>query len=266
MFERGMEEKMEQKKVLTELKEGVLIVTINRDERRNAIDPETSALMEEIFNEAEKNSEVRVIIVTGAGERSFCAGEDLAAFDESGECQTITAHGFAGITERVFAKPVICAANGTAVAGGLEIALSCDLIVAAEHARFGLSEVKVGLLATSGGLIRLPSVIPRKIAMEMCLTGTLINAKRAYEAGLVNYVVPAGQVMEKAMELAAVIAANAPISLRLTKEIFHVASQVSFEDAQRFCNRCWDYVEKTEDAKEGPQAFLEKRRPEWKGR
>lgn len=257
---------MENKTVLTELKDGVLIVTINRDERRNAINPETSATMEEILNNAEKDPTVRVIILTGAGERSFCAGEDLAAFDETGECQTIMAHGFAGMTERVSTKPIICAANGTAVAGGLEIALACDIIVAAEHARFGLSEVKVGLLATSGGLIRLPNVIPRKIAMEMCLTGKLIDAKRAYEIGLVNYVVPADQVMAKAMELAETIAANAPISLKLTKEIFHIAPQVSFEDAQRFCNRCWDYVEKTEDAKEGPQAFLEKRKPQWKGR
>lgn len=257
---------MENKNVLTELKDGVLIVTINRNERRNAIDPATSAEMEEIFNDAEKNPEVRVIIITGAGDRSFCAGEDLAAFGENGECQTIMAHGFAGITERLSTKPIICAANGTAVAGGLEIALSCDIIVAADNARFGLSEVKVGLLATSGGLIRLPNRIPRNIAAEMCLTGTLIPAQRAYEVGLVNHVVPKEELMDKAMEIAQTIAANAPIPLRLTKEIFHIAGQTSLEDAQRFCNRCWDYVEKTEDAMEGPQAFLEKRKPNWKNR
>lgn len=257
---------MENKTVLTELKDGVLILTINRDERRNAIDPATSAAMEEILNEAEANPEVRVIILTGAGERSFCSGEDLAAFDESGECQTIMAHGFGGMTERVSTKPIICAANGTCVAGGLEIALACDIIVAADHARFGLSEVKVGLLATTGGLIRLARDIPRKVAAEMCLTGKLIPAQRAYEVGLVNYVVPGAEVMDKALELAGIIAANAPISLRLTKEILHMAPQVSMEDAQRFCNRCWDYIEKTEDAREGPQAFLEKRPPQWKGR
>ena len=205
----------ETKKVLTELKNGVLIVTINREERRNAIDPETSAMMEQILNDAE---------------------------------------------------PIICAANGTAVAGGLEIALACDIIVASENARFGLSEVKVGFLATSGGLIRLPNIIPKKIASEMVLTGKLIDAQRAYEVGLVNYVVPREQVMDKAMELAEIIAANAPISLKLSKEIFHVATQCSFEDAQRYCNRCWDYIEKTEDAVEGPKAFLEKRKPDWKGR
>ena len=257
---------MENKKVLTELKDGVLIVTINRNERRNAIDPETSAMMEEILNNAEKDPEVGCIIITGAGDRSFCAGEDLSAYDENGCCQTIMEHGFAGITERLSAKPIICAANGTAVAGGLEIALSCDIIVAADHARFGLTEVKVGFLATSGGLIRLPKLIPQKIAAEMCLTGTLISAQRAYEVGLVNYVLPADQVMDKAMELAKTIAANAPISLRLTKEIFHVATQVSQEDAQRYCNRCWDYIEKTEDAVEGPRAFLEKRKPNWQGK
>lgn len=254
---------MENKKVLTELQDGVLIVKINRDEKRNSIDPETSAMMEEILNDAEKNSEVGCIIITGAGEKSFCAGEDLSAYDENGGCQTIMAHGFAGITERLSKKPIICAANGTAVAGGLEIALSCDLIIAAEHARFGLSEVKVGLLATSGGLIRLPKLIPQKIAAEMCLTGTLISAQRAYDIGLINYVIPKEQVLEKAIELAKTIAANAPISLRLTKEIFHITSQVSEEDAQRFCNVCWDYIEKTEDAVEGPRAFLEKRKPNW---
>ena len=253
----------ETKKVLTELKNGVLIVTINREERRNAIDPETSAMMEQILNDAEQNPEVGAIIITGTGDRSLCSGED---YDENGTCQTIMAHGFAGITERLSAKPIICAANGTAVAGGLEIALACDIIVASENARFGLSEVKVGFLATSGGLIRLPNIIPKKIASEMVLTGKLIDAQRAYEVGLVNYVVPREQVMDKAMELAEIIAANAPISLKLSKEIFHVATQCSFEDAQRYCNRCWDYIEKTEDAVEGPKAFLEKRKPDWKGR
>lgn len=257
---------MENQKVLTELRDGVLIVTINRNERRNSIDPETSRMMEDIFNAAEKDPNVGCIIVTGAGERSFCSGEDLSAYDENGTCQTIMEHGFAGITERVSAKPIIAACNGTAVAGGLEIALACDIIVAADHARFGLSEVKVGFLATSGGLIRLPKVIPQKIAAEMCLTGTLISAQRAYEVGLVNHVVPADQVMDKAMELAKTIAANAPISLKLTKEIFHIAPQMSLEDAQRFCNRCWDYIEKTEDAVEGPRAFLEKRKPNWQGK
>ncbi|MCD3336903.1 enoyl-CoA hydratase/isomerase family protein [Clostridium botulinum] len=251
--------------MLTKLEDGVLVITINRNERRNAIDPETSVEMEEILNRSEEDMSVRAIIITGAGDRSFCSGEDLAAYDDNGTCQTIMAHGFAGITERISAKPIIAACNGTAVAGGLEIALACDIIVASQEARFGLSEVKVGFLATSGGLIRLPNVIPRKIATEMVLTGKLISAQRAYEIGLVNHVVPKDEVLDKAMELAKVIAKNAPLSLKLSKQIFHVATQSSFEDAQRFCNVCWDYIEKTEDAVEGPKAFLEKRQPNWKG-
>ncbi len=258
---------MENKTVLTELRDGVLIVTINRNERRNAIDPDTANLMEQILNDAEKDPAVGAILLTGAGDRSFCAGEDLAALGENGECLTETEHGFAGITERLCAKPIVCACNGTAVAGGLEIALACDVIVAAEHARFGLTEVKVGLLATSGGLIRLPKLIPAKIAAEMCLTGTLINAQRAYEIGLVNHVVPADQLMDKAMELARQMAANAPISLRLTKQLLHMAPHLSEEDGMRVCRyMAWKYVEGTEDAVEGPKAFLEKRKPQWKNR
>ena len=258
---------MDTKSVLTELKDGVLIITINRNERRNAIDPDTARLMEQILNDAEKDPAVGAILLTGAGDRSFCAGEDLAALGENGECLTETEHGFAGITERLCAKPIVCACNGTAVAGGLEIALACDVIVAAEHARFGLTEVKVGLLATSGGLVRLPKLIPAKIAAEMCLTGTLINAQRAYEIGLVNHVVPADQVMDKAMELARQMAANAPISLRLTKQLLHMAPHLSEEDGMRVCRyMAWKYVEGTEDAVEGPKAFLEKRKPQWKNR
>ncbi|NBI81970.1 enoyl-CoA hydratase [Clostridiaceae bacterium] len=258
---------MENKNVLTELRDGVLVVTINRNERRNAIDPVTAAEMEEILNHAEKDPAVGAILLTGAGERSFCAGEDLAALGENGECLTETEHGFAGITERLCSKPIVCACNGTAVAGGLEIALACDVIVAAEHCRFGLTEVKVGLLATSGGLVRLPKLIPAKIAAEMCLTAKLIDAKRAYEVGLVNYVVPAAGLMDKAMELAALMAANAPISMRLTKQILHMAPHMSEEDGMRMCRyMAWKYVEGTEDAVEGPKAFLEKRKPQWKNR
>lgn len=257
----------EKKNVLTELKDGVLIVTLNREEKRNAIDPDTANELEAIFNNAEKDPAVGAILITGAGERSFCAGEDLAALGENGECLTETEHGFAGITERLCAKPIVCACNGTAVAGGLEIALACDVIVAADHARFGLTEVKVGLLATSGGLVRLPKLIPAKIASEMCLTGNLINAQRAYEVGLVNHVVPKEQVMDKAMELAKRMAANAPIPMRLAKQLLHMAPHTSLEDGMRVCRyMAWKYVEGTEDAKEGPLAFLEKRPPQWKGR
>lgn len=258
----------EAKKVLTRLENGVLVVTINRPERRNAIDPETANLMESILNDAEKDPAVGAILITGSGEKSFCAGEDLKALAENdGVCMTETEHGFAGITERLCAKPIVCACNGTAAGGGLEIALACDVIVAADHARFGLTEVKVGLMATSGGLVRLPKTIPIKIASEMCLTGTLISAQRAAEIGLINYALPKEQVMDKAMELATTMAANAPIPLRLTKQLLHMAPHTSFEDGMRVSRyMAWKYVEGTEDAKEGAAAFAEKRKPNWKNR
>ncbi len=255
----------EKKNVLTSLEDGVLVITINRHERRNAIDPDTSAEMERILNAAETDPAVGAIIITGAGDRSFCSGEDLAAYDENGTCNTIMAHGFAGMTERLSNKPIIAACNGSAVAGGLEIALSCDIIVAADHAKFGLSEVKIGFIASTGGLVKLPKTIPPKIAYEMVLTGQYITAQRAYEIGMVNHVVPKEEVMTKAMELAKLIAANAPLSLKLSKQIMHAAQQCSVEDTQRLCNVAWDFIERTEDAAEGPKAFLEKRKPVWKG-
>ena len=255
----------EKKNVLTKLEDGVLVITINRHDRRNALDPATSAEMEDILNAAEVNPEVGAVIITGAADRSFCSGEDLAAYDESGTCNTIMAHGFGGMTQRLSAKPIIAACNGSAVAGGLEIALSCDIIVAADHAKFGLSEVKIGFIASTGGLVKLPKVISPKIASEMVLTGQYISAQRAYEIGMVNHVVPKEEVMDKAMELAKIIAANAPISLKLSKQIMYMTQQCSAEDAQRVCDIAWDYVEKTEDAVEGPRSFLEKRKPQWKG-
>lgn len=253
-------------KVITSLdEEGILTLRINREEVMGALDPEASGRMEEILNAAEKEDAVRVIILTGTG-RGFCTGEDLAANTENGGCQTVMEHGFGGMTARLSKKPVICAANGHAIGGGLEIALSCDIVVAAEKAKFGLTECKVGFIASTGGLVKLPRAISPKIASEMVLTGNLITAQRACEIGLINYVVPAEEVMPKALELARAIAANAPISLRLSKQIMHVAQQATAEDAQRMCDVAWDYIEKTEDGVEGPLAFVEKRRPNWKGR
>lgn len=255
------------KEVITDLREdGILILRINRPEKRNALNGVTSAAMEDIVNKAEKDSKVRVIIVTGTGEKSFCAGEDLSELSETGECQTVMEHGFGGLTDRLSSKPIICAVNGTAVGGGMEIAVSCDVIVAAEHARFGLPEVKVGLIASTGGLVRMARELPRKVAMEMCLTGKLIYAPEAKEIGIINYVVASDQVMDKALEIAGLIAANAPLSLKMTKNIMHMAPQMSEEDAMRYCDIAYKFIEKTEDGIEGPLAFMEKRSPNWKGR
>ncbi|WP_172201455.1 enoyl-CoA hydratase/isomerase family protein [Campylobacter sp. RM16188] len=253
--------------VISELREdGILILTINRPEKRNALNGATSAKMEEILNMASKDNAVRVIIVTGSGEKAFCAGEDLSELAETGECQTVTEHGFGGLTNRLCPKPIICAVNGTAVGGGMEIAVACDLIVSVKEARFGLPEVKVGLIASTGGLVRMARELPRKIAMELCLTGKLIYAEEAKEIGIVNYVVEREELMNKAIELAEQIAANAPISLQITKEILHAAPSMSLEDAMRLSDNSYKYIEKTEDGIEGPLAFMEKRKPNWKGK
>lgn len=251
--------------VLTEIKDGVLILTINREERRNCINPETARIMEDTLNAAEKNPEVKVIVLTGAGNRSFCSGEDLAAYDENGQCNTLMEHGFAGVSNRLCTKPMIVAANGAVVAGGFEMALNCDMVIAAEHARFGFTEVKVGFMAMSG-LARLIRDIPRKVAIEMAITGELISAQRAFDLGLVNHVVPADQLMEKTMEIARGIANNAPVGVRLSRQLMHIAQQVSIEDSMWIADRCWEVIEKTEDAAEGPRAYLEKRKPNWVGR
>ncbi|WP_314978835.1 enoyl-CoA hydratase-related protein, partial [Campylobacter rectus] len=162
--------------------------------------------------------------------------------------------------------PIICAVNGTAVGGGMEIAVSCDIIVAVKGARFGLPEVKVGLIASTGGLVRMARELPRKIAMELCLTGKLIYADEAKEIGIVNYVVEPEELMNKAIELAETIAANAPLSLKITKEIMHVAPSMSLDDAMRYSDTAYRFIEKTADGVEGPLAFMEKRKPNWSGK
>ena len=201
--------------------------------------------MEDILNSAEKDKDVRVIIITGSGEKSFCAGEDLSELSESGECQTVLEHGFAGITNRLSSKPIICASK---------------------NARFGLPEVKVGLIASTGGIVRLARELPRKIAMELCLTGKLIYAEEAKEIGIINYAVEGEELMSKAIELAEAIVKNAPLSLKATKEIMHVANSMSLQDALRFSDVTYKYIEKTDDGKEGPLAFVEKRDPSWTGK
>ena len=148
----------------------------------------------------------------------------------------------------------------------MEIAVSCDIVVAAEHARFGLTEPKVGLIASTGGLVRMARDVPRKAAMDMLLTARLVHADEAKALGLINYVVPAEELMDKALEIASTIAKNAPLSLKFTKQIVHAASQMSEEDAMRYCDAAYRFIEKTEDGIEGPAAFVEKRTPNWQGK
>ena len=177
--------------VVSELRDdGLLIIRINRPEVANALNGVTSAAMENIMTHAETDKAVRAIVVTGTG-KVFCAGEDLSELSEGGECQTVTEHGFGGLTARLCSKPVICACNGSAAGGGMEIALSCDMVVAAENAKFGCTEVGLGIIASTGGIVRLARDINRKDCMELLLTGKKIKAPEAKALGLINYVLPA---------------------------------------------------------------------------
>jgi enoyl-CoA hydratase len=250
--------------VLTERRERVLVVTINRPEQRNAINAAVATGIAAALDELDADAEASIGVLTGAG-KGFCAGMDLRAF-VAGERPWVGDRGFAGITQRAAAKPLIAAIEGFAVAGGLEVALACDLIVAARGARLGIPEVKRSLIAAGGGLLRLPRVLPHNVAMELALTGDPIEAERAYELGLVNRLAEAGGALDAALELAAVIAANGPLALAASKRI--LTESVDWPESEFFTRQgeIAGPVMASEDAREGATAFAEKRPPVWKGR
>lgn len=262
--------------VLTELREHVLVVTLNRPEARNAVNAELTRLLGEALERADSDPEVRVVVLTGAGDRTFCAGADLKAISR-GEALNppgTERWGFAGFVNHPISKPVIAAVNATALGGGTELVLACDLAVAAESAKFGLPEVRRGLMAAAGGLIRLPEQLPRKVAMHLILTGEPIGAEAALRWGLVNEVVPDGRVLEAAMDLAELIAGNAPLSVQASKRValglYGPGAEHGELPAEREAWRA-NHEEmvrliSSEDAIEGPAAFAEKRPPVWKAR
>ena len=245
----------------------VEILTINRPEARNAIDGEVSAQMAGALEELEHDAGCSVVVVTGAGDKAFSAGMDLKAF-AAGEGASIlgASGGFAGIVERDFPKPLIAAVNGSCLAGGCEIMLSCDLAVAAEHAVFGITEAKRGLIAGAGGLFRLPRRLPLAVALEMALTGDPIDASRAFQLGLVNRVVPADRLLDETLTLAAAVAANAPLSLAWSKRVMKEAALLSEAEAWKRNAEAVSAVFTSADAMEGPVAFAEKRPPVWQGK
>ena len=245
----------------------VEILTINRPEARNAINGEVSLAMSAALDELEKDDGCLVVIVTGAGDKAFSAGMDLKAF-ASGEAASIMSGtgGFGGITQRDFPKPIIAAVNGAALAGGCEIMLSCDLVVAAEHAVFGVPEVKRGLIAGAGALIRLPRRLPLSVALELALTGDTIDAQRAFDLALVNRVVPAERLIDEALALAGAIAENAPLALRWSKRVMVRSASIPEEDGWKVNAEATAAVFTSADALEGAVAFAEKRKPNWQGK
>jgi enoyl-CoA hydratase/carnithine racemase len=244
----------------------VLTIRIDRPEVRNALHPAAHAEMAAALDAFAAEDRLRVAVITGTGEKAFCVGSDLKVRAEMGR-DDMPATGFAGIAARFdLFKPVIAAVNGDAIGGGLEIVLASDLAVAVEGARFGLPEPKVGL-AAAGGLHRLARSIPDKWAMEVALTGRLFGAEEALRLGLVNRVVSRGALAATVRALAEEVAANAPLSVRATKQMMRQGlGQPSLEAAFAVRYAAHEAMLASEDAVEGPRAFAEKRRPVWKGR
>ena len=250
--------------VLVEARGRVLLITLNRPEVRNAVNLDVAEGLAAALDALDVNDRYSVGVLTGAG-KGFCAGMDLKAF-ASGRRPWVADRGFAGIVQRGPEKPLIAAVEGFAVAGGLEIALACDLIVAGAGARLGIPEVKRSLVAAGGALLRLPRRIPYHIAMELALTGEPIIAERAAELGLINRVVPAGGAVEAAIALAEQVAEGAPLALLASKRILQ--EQWDWPVAEAFGRQASisDPVFGSEDAREGALAFAEKRPPQWRGR
>ena len=241
----------------------IAVVTINRPQARNAINEAVATGMAACLDELDARKDVRVIVLTGAG-GTFCAGMDLKGF-LAGENPAAGGRGFAGIVERPPAKPVVAAVEGYALAGGFEVALACDLIVASEDASFGLPEVTRGLVAAAGGLLRLPRRIPYHLAMELALTGQRLPAAQLHQAGLISRLVPAGQALTAAAELAAQISQNAPLALAATKRV--IVESADWPSGEAFARQgvIAGPVFGSADAMEGALAFGEKRPPVWRG-
>ena len=250
--------------VLTEERDGVLVVFLNRPEARNAVNEALATAVGEAMERLDESPHLRVGVITGTG-GTFCAGMDLKAFVR-GEHPVVEGRGFAGLVQRPPAKPLIAAVEGYALAGGFEIVLACDLVVAAEGASFGIPEVKRSLVAAGGGLLRLPRRIPYHAAMELALLGNHVPAPRMHDFGLVNRLVPNGQALDAALQLAAEIAANGPLSLIASKRIIVESKDWAEAEAWQEQEAIALPVGTSQDAREGAIAFAEKRPPVWQGR
>ncbi len=250
--------------VLTERRGSVLVITINRPEVRNAINGAAAEGIAAALNELDADDALTVAVLQGSG-GSFCAGMDLGAFAK-GEVPWVGDRGFAGIAQRGSRKPLIAAIEGFAVAGGMEIALSCDLIVAAAGAKMGIPEVKRSLVAAGGALLRLPRRMPYHVVMELALTGDPLPAERFHEFGVVNRIAEPGRALDVALELAAALAKNGPLALIASKEVLMRQDDWSTEQMWAKQGEITGHVFGSADAREGATAFKEKREPRWQGR
>ncbi|WP_111511499.1 crotonase/enoyl-CoA hydratase family protein [Mycobacterium kyogaense] len=250
--------------VKTEVADGVMVIAINRPEVRNAVDLSTTEAMAAAFDELDARDDVTVGILTGSG-GFFCAGMDLKAFAR-GERPVIKGRGFGGLTEAPPQKPLIAAVEGVALGGGFELALACDLIVAASDSKFGLPEVKRGLIAAGGGVLRLPRRLPYHRAMELILTGAAFDAAQAQTWGLVSRVSAPGSALTQARELAGEIAANGPLAIRASKYLVTQSDEWTLKESFPNQRDIVGQLMSSDDAKEGAKAFAEKRAPVWTGR
>ncbi len=259
-------------RILVEADGRIVLITINRPERMNAIDALTSFELKKAFTEFNDNDDLWVAILTGAGDRAFSAGNDLVAMSElmAGKITLdpeVARVPFGGITRGFECwKPIIAAINGYCLAGGLEIAATCDIRVAGEHAQFGVPEVTRAIIPGASGTQRLPRMLPKGIALELLITGGRFDAEWALRYGLVNHVVPVDQVMAKAREIAEAICENGPLAVRAVKESAIRGLEMTFEEGLKQENGFSSKVMTSEDAREGPLAFAQKRKPEYKGR
>lgn len=251
--------------VLTEKMGRVLMMTINRPQARNSLTYDTSFALAAALDELDGDDTVSVGILRGQGE-NFCSGMDLKEFAQTQRRAVVPGRGLGGLCEAPPAKPLIAAIEGYALAGGFELALACDMIVAAKSAKFGLPEAKRGLVPGSGGMLRLPQRVPYPMAMEILLTGDMISAQRAYDVGLVNQLVETGQALDAALDLANRIATNGPLALKVIKQVVQQSADWRQEDMFALQQPRMAHIFASEDAKEGATAFAEKREPIWKGR
>jgi len=250
--------------VLVDISDSIQTITINRPEAKNAVTLAVARGIAAALDELESRDDLRIGILTGAGS-TFCAGMGLKGFLR-GERPIIEGRGFCGLTAKPPRKPLIAAVEGYALAGGLELMLACDLAVAADNAQFGLPEVKRGIAATAGGLVRLPRQLPYRIALELALTGEMLSAARAYQYGLINRLTKPGESLAEARRLAETIAANGPLSVAASKRVVVESQDWPTSEMWERQAALTEHLFTSADAREGSAAFAEKRKPVWQGK